>query len=231
MTSCLRLMLVGRNRLVRDCLVSLLGVVDRFRVVAQVADLGEAVLRLDVSPVDVVVLDHGPMRESAQDEIRCFRRSHGEPKILVVGVARNEDIVACIEAGASGYLAKEASILELTQAIDSVNKGQIHCSPGLTRSLFDRLAELAQDAESQTVSELFELTARELEVLDLLAKKLTNREIASCLSLSPYTVKNHVHNLLGKLDASDRVEAVRKAFRRGWLLERRGLPGDPWPAV
>ncbi len=228
MVTSLRLMLVGQNRLFRECLVSLLDGVEAFRVVAQTEDLSEAAFRLDVEPVDVVLLDHGPLQESAGGAIRRLLRRHGKARILVLGVANADDIVACIEAGAGGYLAKEASIQELTQAIESVSQGKIPCTPTVTRSLFDRLAELALDAESQTMAELFELTAREVEVLELLAKGLKNREIAARLSLSPHTVKNHVHNILGKLDATDRVEAVREAFRRGWLIERRGSSENSW---
>ncbi len=230
MSSSLRLMLVGRNRLFRECLVSLLDGAEAFRVVAQTEDLSEAAVRLDVEVVDVLLLDQGPLQESVRGEIRRLLRRHRETKILVIGVAHADEFVACIEAGAGGCVAKEASALELTRAIELVNQGKNSCSPAVTRSLFNRLAELALDAECQTMVQLLELTAREVEVLELLAQGLKNREIATRLSLSPHTVKNHVHNLLGKLDAADRVEAVREAFRRGWLLECRGSFERAWPA-
>jgi DNA-binding NarL/FixJ family response regulator len=195
----------------------LLNGAEAFSVGAQAEDLRAAAAVMTVKSIDVVLVDHGPSSRG----IRVLLKENEQAKVLVIGPTQPEPVVAAIASGARGYLARGASARALKEAIEVVQRGELYCTPNITRALFGHLRELSAHDETPGSEGLFDLTPREVEVLGLLARGLKNREIASHLCLSPHTIKNHVHNVLSKLDASDRTEAVRKAYRRGWLAERR----------
>ena len=131
--------------------------------------------------------------------------------------APRRSTAARIEAGAHGYLPRDASLAELRRTVHLVAAGQMAASPEMAYALFSRLAELARARRRTTVLESLILTSRELAVLRLIAQGLGNREIAKRLSLSFHTVKNHVQNIFKKLDVTRRIEAVERARRQGWL--------------
>lgn len=131
----------------------------------------------------------------------------------------SERIIACIEAGANGYVNKGASAEEIVQAITFIREGKAVCSPEVTACLFARVATMARQIQSSKAP----LTERELEVLHYVAQGYTNQEIADELVLTLRTVKHHVHNILRKLKLTRRYDAAQLALERGWVDEPETL--------
>ena len=143
-------------------------------------------------------------------------------RILVLGRAESdEQVVDCLLAGAGGFLLRDQSLAEVAAAIEMVARGERVCTPGVMRLLFARLSELGRERKRRQRLEVLDLSAREMEILRLIADGLTNQEIASRLYLSVHTVKNHVHRILDVLGVHSRWGAVNHAFAKGWLIDRR----------
>ncbi len=133
----------------------------------------------------------------------------------MIGLSESEsDVIACIEAGAAGYLPQEASLEYLQQSIRAVAAGEAICSPKVAAQLFSRVAEAADVRELRGM--LSNLTRREVEIIPLLEERLSNKEIAVQLQIEVQTVKNHIHNILEKLQLDGRREVAR--YAREWGL-------------
>lgn len=126
-------------------------------------------------------------------------------------------LVACIEAGAQGYVPEDATVEYLVDAIDRVRQGKFYCSAEIARSVMFELVELSRAGTWESRLSSRSLTERELQILHWIAEGMSNKQVAHQLSLSVYTVKNHVHRILNKLNASDRTHAVRHAMEENWL--------------
>jgi two-component system nitrate/nitrite response regulator NarL len=122
-------------------------------------------------------------------------------------------VIAVAEAGASAYVTPDGSMEDLACVVESVERGEVLCSPGMAAGLFRRVATLARDRQLDPIDE--KLTARELDVLRLVEAGLSNKEIATALSIELPTVKNHVHRILEKLHVNRRSEAAARARRHG----------------
>jgi DNA-binding NarL/FixJ family response regulator len=154
---------------------------------------------------DVVLVDVtggagiGLLRELAADE--------SDPPVLAIGVRDSDrNVLACIEAGAVGYVLQDASLDELADAAHRAVRDEPLASPHVIATLMRRVAVLSQNSPTGTVGEL---TSRELEVVELIEQGLSNKEIAAQLSIAVTTVKNHVHSILEKLKVHRRGEAAR----------------------
>src|SRR5436305_8977574 len=146
--------------------------------------------------------------------------------MLVLGSAEaGDEILTCLEAGARGYVLRDQTLDELKAAIERVARGETVVTPEAAHRLFRRLGELGRESRRHRQLEFLDLTARELEILGLIAQGLSNQAIADRLYLSVHTVKNHVHNMLERLGLTTRGEAVEYARTRGWL-PRRGRGGS-----
>lgn len=215
-------LLVSGHRLFRECLAGRLAAGGEAEV-REVDDLAAAGPLLAAAPADVVVADL-----PAPDDLRCTQLGtlvgrFPSLKVVVLGGSESEDdYLRWIESGAIGYLLQDSSLDELLEAVERAYRGELHCPPGVGYRLFSRLGDLAGERRRRQRVEALSLSPRELEVLEMVADRMTNREIAERLCLSVYTVKNHVHRILHKLEVGDRKEAVAKAYENGWLRERRG---------
>jgi DNA-binding NarL/FixJ family response regulator len=150
--------------------------------------------------------------------VRVIGSAAPDAKVLAFGLEpTHETVLRWIEAGAHGYLPRDASLVELKRTVHLVAAGHMAATPEMAFALFSRLAELARARRRTNALETAVLTARELDVLRLIAAGLANRDIAEKLSLSFHTVKNHIQNLFKKLDVTRRTEAVERARRQGWL--------------
>jgi DNA-binding NarL/FixJ family response regulator len=130
-----------------------------------------------------------------------------ECKVILVGVPSGEsEIIACIEAGARGWLPQSVSLEDLKVVIQKVNEGEIVCSPRVAHSMFRRLSELAANSPVTEGFGSSALTARELQIMELLAEEKSNQQIAADLHLSVPTVKKYVHNILEKMQLSSRAQ-------------------------
>jgi DNA-binding NarL/FixJ family response regulator len=125
------------------------------------------------------------------------------------------DVIACAEAGASGYVPREGTLDDVEAVIESVARGEALCSPRIAATLLRRIAATA--AERQPAPSEMRLTSREMEIIDLIDEGLSNKEIAQRLCIAVPTVKNHVHSILDKLHVHRRAEAVARLSARGAL--------------
>ena len=198
-----RLLIVDDHPVVRAGLSSMLAMHSRIQVVAAVATGALALEQIAVEPPHVILLD---LRMPKMDGIAFLElppEVRGTARVIVLtSYERDEDIFRAVQAGAQGYLTKDASETEMVRAILRVHEGRRVLPPHIAARLADRLMRSS-------------VTARENEILRELASGLTNRQIGKRLSISENTVRNHVKSLLGKLEVSDRTEAAMVALRRG----------------
>ena len=214
----IHLKIIHRNRLFRECLESVLTEDNRFHV--QVVDHTDSrdLETFDREESDVLLLDLNLPGQLAVELTERVRRRLEHVKLLLLAYASSQDcLVECIAAGAHGCILETASLDELDSAIEKVHRGETFCSQEIVQTMFDQLAQTTSNAPWRRRAESIELTSRELEIVELISNRLSNKEIARELSLSAYTVKNHVHNILEKLQVEDRHEAVEYARQRRWL--------------
>lgn len=224
------LILVARHRLLRECLASALKEASRWRVRAEVESLGEVLQDPGGLPADVVIADLTLPQDGLPEHLRQVRGRWPEIKVLLLGPREvEEDFLPLLEAGASGYLIHDCSITELETTLDRVLEDEPQVSPRVAYALFTRLGELGRERLRRQRVEVLVLTPREIEVLHLVSRGCSNRQIAERLHLSVCTVKNHVHNILDKLEVEHRRQAVEVAVRRRWLPDRRRREPPPAP--
>jgi DNA-binding NarL/FixJ family response regulator len=187
-------------------------------IVGEAGDGATAVEMAQRLKPDVVLMD---IRMPVMDGIQATRALAGpgveEPiKVLILTTfGLDEYVVESLRAGASGFLLKDAPPEDLVEAIRIVAAGEALLAPSVTRRLLDRVASRLPRANEDTIPALSELTERELEVLKLMARGLSNAEIAAKLVVSETTVKTHVSRVLAKLEIRDRVQAVILAYETG----------------
>jgi DNA-binding NarL/FixJ family response regulator len=184
-------------------------------VVAEAADGEQAVALVAEHQPDVAVLDIQMPVASGIEATRRIKARHPGVRILIL-TAYDDDpyIFALLQAGASGYILKTADSGDLVQAVRAVSQGESPLDPAVTQKMVQQLAT-GRPLGAQASAE--PLTGREVEVLRLVAKGLTNKAIGRALDISDRTVQGHLANIYGKLHASSRTEAVTKALQQGWL--------------
>ncbi len=214
----IRVLIADDQALFRRGLCVVLGTEDHIEVVAEAENGEQAVAKArEVSP-DVVLMDVRMPEVNGIDAARQIRESSPGVRVLMLTVSEDEeDLYEAIKAGANGYLLKEISVEEVAAAIRAVARGQSLVSPSMTSKLLSEFKVLAKKAEERQQFPAPVLTTRELEVLNLVARGLSNREIAERLYISENTVKNHVRNILEKLHLHSRMEAVIYAVRERLL--------------
>ncbi|HSG16035.1 MAG TPA: response regulator transcription factor [Anaerolineae bacterium] len=216
-----RILLVDDHALFRDGLARLINDQPDMTVVGQAADGLEAVqLARDLDP-DLIVMDINMPISDGLEATRLIRDLDPEAKILMLTV-RDEDVILfeAIKAGANGYLLKISDADEFLEGMGQVLAGEAVLPPKLASRVLAEFARLAnQPAVPAAPKEEFGLTSRELDVLNLIAEGRTDKEIASALDLSVYTIKSHVRSILSKLHAINRWEAARKAREEGLLSD------------
>ena len=219
----LEVAIVDDSPLFRECLATVLGEDDSILVSATVASRRELMERPPSYPPDVFLVAISLPHSGALELTRWIGSHYPGSNVLVLGLeeATEPQILECIDAGASGYLSRRSSLSDLRQCLEALMRGETLCSPRLAHSVFSRLAQLAHEPEPASAQKAEQvLTSRELEILELVAEGLANKEIAQRLIISLHTVKNHVHNILEKLEVSGRYAAVSYAYERRWLRER-----------
>ncbi len=218
MEGLIRVLLIHPNRLLREGLALVLPQQHNIAVVRAVAEASAILMELERLRPDVIVLDLSLPGREGLGEARQIHGIFPEAKILMTGLSElASDVLACIEAGAAGYLPQEASFEELMNNIHAVAAGEALCSPKITNVLFSRIAEAARERDAVKLLGLTNLTPRELETIALIEEGLSNKEIAVRLGIEVKTAKNHVHNILDKLQLNGRREAARYAREQGLL--------------
>lgn len=172
---------------------------------------------------DVVLIDASRERRVVLATVRELKEAVPQLDLVPFGLTDREEILDFIEAGANGYVPAEASLAELVAIVEAVSRGEAPCSSGVAAGAVKRLLDLSRELSDPHPSS--PLTPREGEVLALVGRGLSNKEIAGALGIALSTVKNHVHSILGKIGVSFRREAVRQAYESGWI--DRCLPSLP----
>ncbi|MEW1776514.1 response regulator transcription factor [Streptomyces sp. NPDC086777] len=209
-----RVVVADDQTVVREGIVMLLGLLPGVEVVGAAGD-GEEAVRLvaELSP-DVVLMDLRMPRCDGVEATRRIRSEYpGTQVVVLTTFADDESLFPALRAGARGYLTKDAGGDEIVRAVQSVLSGDAGLSPSIQRRLLERLSQ-PEPAPVATESP-DGLTARETEVLVLIAEGFTNQEIARKLHVSTATVKTHINNLFAKTGLKDRAQAVRYAYGKG----------------
>jgi DNA-binding NarL/FixJ family response regulator len=208
----IRVVVVDDQEVVRAGIAALLGAQDDIEVVGEAGDGAAALAEVARTGPDVVVMD---IRMPGMDGLTATRELAGGPRVLVLTTFdADENVYRALRAGASGFLLKGARPAELAEAIRVVAAGEALLAPSVTRRLVEHVVG-AGLAPPPAPSGAPELTPREREVLVLVARGLSNTEIADRLVLAEQTVKTHVSHVLGKLGLRDRAQAVVHAYESG----------------
>lgn len=211
----IRVLLVDDDELMRAGLAAVLSSDPAIEVVGEAATGRLALERVRAGQPDLVLMD---VRMPDLDGIAATRRllaAAPEVKVIILTTFEQDDyIFGAIDAGASGFLLKRTRPEELLSAIHAVAAGDSLLSPSVTRIVLEHLARQPTSTPKST-SQLAELTPRELEVLALIARGQSNREIAASLVIEESTVKTHIKRILLKLDLRDRIHAVIFAYETG----------------
>jgi DNA-binding NarL/FixJ family response regulator len=202
---------------VREGIVMLLGLLPGIEVVGAAKDGEEAVALVgDLAP-DVVLMDLRMPRCDGVEATRLIRRDHpGTQVVVLTTYADDESLFAALQAGARGYLTKDAQGEEIVRAVEDVLAGQAGLAPSVQRRLLERFTQ-PRPAAAPPAQLPDGLTAREAEVLGLVAEGLSNKEIAGRLHIGAATVKTHINNLFAKTGVRDRAQAVRYAYQNGLI--------------
>jgi DNA-binding NarL/FixJ family response regulator len=212
----IRVLIADDQRVVREGLTMLVGLIDGVEVAGVASDGLEALALAEREHPDVVLMDLRMPELDGAEATRRLRASTPDTQVLVLTTyADDESLFPALEAGALGYLTKEASAEEIEQAIRAVAAGRTHLDPAVQQRLVAAALGTAAAAPSVPAGLPDGLTPREVEVLKLIAGGLSNGEIAAQLVLSKATVKTHVNHILAKTGARDRAQAVRYAFHHG----------------
>jgi two-component system NarL family response regulator len=211
-------MIVDDHALFRRGLQMVLEGEDGIDVVAEAGDGAEAISKAEDAMPDVVLMDVRMPKHSGIEATRALRALLPNAKILMLTISDEEsDLFEAIKVGASGYLLKEISIEEVANAVRAVHAGQSLISPSMASKLLSEFATMVKRTDERQSYLAPRLTARELEVLKLVARGYSNRDVAKELVISENTVKNHVRNILEKLHLHSRMEAVVYAVREKLL--------------
>jgi len=225
MEGTIKVAIICTNRLLRESLVYELSQQTCMNVVHSVAEVREITQgRSKLSP-DVMITEFSSLRRDQLEDIQQLRIVYPEAKLLVIGLNELEsEFLQCIELGAFGCLSMDSSLEDLHDHIRALAAGGALCSPKITKFLFSLITENACERAQLQALHLTHLTRREREILALIEEGLSNKEIAADLKIELQTVKNHVHNLLEKLQLSNRREAAKYARERSLIRRLDRIP-------
>jgi len=212
-TEPIRVLLADDHPVVRRGLAALLGTLEEFVVVGEAEDGEAAVRETQLTRPDVVLMDVRMPGVDGVEATRRIRKAVPETAVLVLTMYEDDATVfTAMQAGAQGYLLKGAEQDDIADAIRAVSRGQAIFGPGIAARLLQHFANPPATAADDPFPEL---TAREKDILELLAHGRRTSEIATALHLSPKTVSNNLTTIFAKLEVSDRTAAVIRARERG----------------
>jgi DNA-binding NarL/FixJ family response regulator len=212
----IRIVLVDDQTLVRQGIRSLLELAGDITIVGEAGDGDEALGAIAREKPDVVLLDVRMPKKNGLDVLRELKTKDAVPPvILLTTFDDDETFLAAVRAGAKGYLLKDVSLEQLTDAIRAVAAGGTVIRPAMTERILRGLEHMPRDFDALSPPD--PLTKREIEILRLMAGGYSNREIADALGTAEGTVKNHASSILSKLGVRDRTRAVLKAIELGYI--------------
>jgi len=212
--------LAVQNRLLRETLVRLFQKQPGIAVVGESQCCQAANGHLAAPPCDILLLD-SPNTGYARTLIEELNERTSQTRVVLFGMDEDEEcFLKAVRLGVCGYLLKDASSAEIISAVRGVARGEAACAPRLCMTLFRNIAQESRQRsgmDEHTARMKIGLTYRQRELIELVAKGLTNKEIAATLNISEYTVKNHVHRIMRHVEADSRQEAV-DVIRAGGFL-------------
>ncbi|MCU9612992.1 response regulator transcription factor [Caldibacillus lycopersici] len=223
-----KILIIDDHQLYREGIKRILEFEKSFEVVGEGSDGGEALNLVKKCKPDVVIMDINMPHMNGVEATRQLIQVYPSTKVIILSIHDDENYVShALQTGASGYLLKEMDVESLIEAVKVVADGGSYLHPKVTHNLvqeFRRLAESASNQENGIYGRTMEirrpyhlLTRRECEVLQLLAEGKSNKKIGETLYISEKTVKNHVSNILQKMNCIDRTQAVVEAIKKGWV--------------
>jgi two-component system response regulator DegU len=223
-----RIVIIDDHQLFREGVKRILEFEEQFEVVAEGADGNEALELVEQHRPDIVIMDINMPNMNGVEATRQLVETYPSTKVVVLSIHDDENYVMhALKTGATGYLLKDMDADTLIEAVKVVAEGGSYLHPRVTHNLIQEYRRLAtakhqkdEKAKRQVRMPLHLLTRRECEVLQLLADGKSNRGIGETLFISEKTVKNHVSNILQKLNVSDRTQAVVVAIKNGWVEVR-----------
>lgn len=220
----IRLLIVDDHQLMRDGLVRLLGLEQEVEIVGTASDGTEAIEKVGELQPTLVLMDVRMPNMSGIVATREIKARYPETEVVLLTMHDEDEYVfEGLSAGASGYLLKDASHDELMSTLRQVQAGQAQITPSVTRKLVREFASMRQAKPeappAPAPSRPTELSRREYEVLTLLVRGCSNRQIATELFIDETTVKTHLHRIFEKLQVRDRTQAAILAVQRGWCTQ------------
>jgi len=217
----IRVLIADDNELFREGLISLLSECGSITVVGEARDGYQAIEKTHILRPHVILMDINMPRMDGVMATQQIKADHPDVHIAMLTVSEeNEALFAAIRSGARSYLAKSISLDELESAIQTIASGGTVVSPHLAHRLLEEFAHLAKDTR-ETPRETEQLTAREREVLELVTRGASNKEIAARLVIAENTVKVHLRNILDKLQLRNRQQAAALAVQEGLVTDLR----------
>ena len=201
--------LVAGNRLLREALARLLNRRGDFNVCGVSPCLPDTISSVSASGAEVLILDSVTARLSDCAFICEIVNRVPSMKVVLIDMDNDREIfLECVRAGAMGYILKDASAAEVVSGVHAVAQGQAVCPPHLCVYLFRAFSRQCTAVPSARIKLEFGLTRRQQQIVPLIAQGLTNKEIASHLNLSEQTVKNHIHGIMRRVGADDRLQVI-----------------------
>ena len=203
----IKILLIEDNRVLRDGIKALVNAQRDLKVVAARGGSHDTLLNVRTAKPHVVLIDLGLRNENGLRIVATLAKEMPQTKVIGMGLIPSQrDIVEFVEAGAAGFILKDATIDEVFRTIRSVARGIRVLPPPLAESLFAHVVEQALRRGRGKLPDAVRMTKREREVILLIAEGMSNKEIAQQLNLSTYTVKSHVHNILEKMALHSRLQ-------------------------
>ncbi len=209
----IRILLIEDNRLLREGIITTLNGEADFRVVAASDGNHHSLLQVRKAKPDVILMDFGLRNQDGVRVVAWLTKELPGSKTVGMGlIPTQSDILECMEAGASGFILKDATVKEFLTTIRSVARGEKVLPPPLAGSLFSHIVDNALGRGMGARRRAVKMTKREREIIALIADGLSNKEIAQRLDIATYTVKSHVHNILEKLALHSRLQIARHTY-------------------
>jgi two-component system, NarL family, nitrate/nitrite response regulator NarL len=217
-SSSIRLFLMMENRLLREALIRLFRKRSDLVVVGHDGAADVTARQVLEAQFDVLLIDSF---QTTWPAAKSARKNGGQPayKTVLIGMEPDEELLmAAIRSGVMGYLLKDASASDLVAAVRAVYRGEAVCPPQLCSALFRFIAHVIEETPVKRSALRPDITLRQQQLMALVAEGLTNKEIASRLNLSEFTVRNHIHRILKQVDAGSRSEAVETIRAHGYPI-------------
>ncbi len=212
----IRLLLIEDNQLLRDGILAILKKQPDIKIVSTSGKNENTILKIHKLKPDVILLDLGLRSRNSLDVVQMVKKEFPKANIVMMDLAPVQaDILQYVKAGASGFILKDATLNDFLLTIKAVAEGTKILPPTLTDSLFSQIIEHALKGGKVKIKDAIKMTKREREVIEQIADGLSNKEIGQKLSISTYTIKSHIHNIMEKLTLHSRLEIANYTYTDG----------------